>query len=106
MFWSWGATAGIVLLAALVIMLTLGHQETPSAPDPVRGAVPEQVTIPLVCVTREIVCDAPSLPTGYPCTCIHPLRGRITGTVFAESNLDRLLDQAPFERPSLLDGDN
>lgn len=37
--------------------------------------------LPLLCVTPTVVCGAPALPEGYPCTCSHPVRGSMPGWV-------------------------
>ncbi len=94
-----GLTAGLALMAA--------RPPAPMQPVAVLDAVPqvEPGAGPLICLTRELVCAAPALPGGFPCSCQHPLRGQIGGRVTSVGEADEALEQGG-RRPMQLDADD
>jgi hypothetical protein len=96
-----------VVLAALAVFLGLVAvlREPAVRPAPVAAAAPTLPAsrLPAVCLSRQLLCDAPALPSGFPCSCIHPLRGTVPGTIVPMSEARGALGRAGFSRPPLLD---
>lgn len=112
--------AGVAAMAALAgltagLALMVARPPAPTQPVAILGAVPqvepgagpliEPGARPLICLTRELVCAAPALPGGFPCSCQHPLRGQIGGRVTSVGEADEALEQGG-RRPMELDADD
>ena len=101
--WAAGGAAAAVLaglIAALVVPAMRGPDVTRSPAAalqhaPGRGA--------LVCLSQDLICQAPSLPEGFPCACSHPLRGPLAGRVVPMSEAERVIEQVRFLRAPALD---
>lgn len=104
--WIAGVAALAVLsgLAGVLTMMAtrpLPEQEAP-ATSPLLAPTPR----PMLCVTPDLVCSAPALPDGYPCSCMYPLRGSVAGRVASIDDADRALATDPGRRDLRLDPDD
>lgn len=79
-----------------IIVLALGGgaiiwaatSRLPVPPVPPATAIGE----PGICVTPMGLCNAPALPTNYPCSCPNPLRGMVRGHIERLGNAPAMLD--------------
>jgi hypothetical protein len=77
--WLAGLAAGLAM-GVLLVGLWLTATRSPARLEPQPRAAPELGT---VCVTTHLICAAPAMPLGYPCTCTDPLRGVSSGEVMS-----------------------
>jgi hypothetical protein len=102
--WIAGAAA-LAVFAGLVAVVTAYAVRKPPQTSPAARITAPAARQAMVCLARDLICEAPMLPTGYPCSCMHPLRGSVAGTVVPMSEADRAAARARFSRPPILDGD-
>jgi hypothetical protein len=109
-----GWIAGVAALAALAgLTAGLALMAVRSPPPPVAerveriepGAGPLRAG-PLLCLTAELVCAAPALPDGYPCTCQHPWRGPVAGRITSTGEADEALEDLPGRPSPILELDD
>ena len=60
----------------------------------------------MLCIAATLICSGPALPAGYPCSCVHPLRGSIAGRVGSIDDADRRLTGVPGQGDRRLDPDD
>ncbi len=96
--WVAGVAALAVLSGLTGALVALAIRPAPlEPPEPAAGpaltlARPAR---PMLCVGAGIVCAAPQLPAGYPCSCAHPLRGTVSGRVASMDDADEVLSNLP-----------
>lgn len=79
--------AALLTMVALLGLLTL--TATRGVVGPAQRALPAPI-VPSLCMTSQLICTAPPLPSGYPCSCADPLRGALPGTVVPAGEAARL----------------
>lgn len=90
-----GLTGGLIAMAIRPVHVpavepAAGPATVQAAPAP--GA---HAARPMLCVGSSIVCSAPQLPAGYPCSCMHPLHGTVGGRVSSIDDADEALTLSP-----------
>ena len=79
-----------VLIAMAIRPVYLPPVEPAAGPLSVAGPAVHRAR-PMLCVGAGIVCSAPQLPAGYPCSCMHPLHGSVSGRVTSVDDADDTL---------------
>jgi hypothetical protein len=101
--WIAALTALVIFIALATFLAIAATEWSPPAsgsPTPAEDGT-ELAGPPMLCVTPAVVCTAPALPAGYPCTCLHPLRGTEAGWVAPVEGpgIAILRDRAPEPPP-------
>jgi hypothetical protein len=105
--WIAALTALVVFVALSVVLAVTATRWPASADagyaDPAEDGVAPAA--PLLCVSSELICVAPPMPVGYPCTCQHPLRGTLPGWVASSESLGLEVIRERTREPATFDGD-
>ncbi|HMR32493.1 MAG TPA: hypothetical protein PKA13_15550 [Geminicoccaceae bacterium] len=87
-----GLTGGLIAMAIRPAHLPVIEPAAGPASPADTGARPAR---PMLCVGAAVVCSAPQLPAGYPCSCMHPLHGTVNGRVASIDHADDALAATP-----------
>jgi hypothetical protein len=102
------ALTALVVFVALSVVLAASATRWPASADG-GSADPldydETEAAPLVCVSPELICAAPPLPAGYPCSCQHPLRGTTPGWVASSEGPGLEVIRERVREPATFDGE-
>lgn len=90
-----GLTGGLIAMAIRPVYLP--PVEPAAGPVTLPGGGAHRAR-PMLCVGPTIVCSAPPLPAGYPCSCMHPLHGTVSGRVASVDDADDALSATPGGR--------
>lgn len=99
--WVAGAAALVVLSGLTGALLALAIRPVylppiePAAGPLLPAATSQHDARPLLCMSVDVICSSPQLPVGYPCSCLHPLRGAVGGRVTALDDADEALAARP-----------